>query len=268
MRRPVPLLVALLVLIPAIASPMAMAVFLVATDEEPEEFAFPTPAVPSVDEGDLEAYDVASLVPGQWVEYEIVSASQMTDSSRVRTRLSCVGLEGDTVWIEQVDYLLARLYPGTVLLCSVDRTSGRILRAWWGRPGGAGVEVRVRPRPSGGPVATTSRWGDATPETILHARGELSCELVRVLERPDYLPGMSSRTMTWMCAEVPFRRRSIQGAGDGDIRWEHPRTIQGGVAREYFSGLTVRMATKVVAWGADARPTLDVKIPDRPPEPR
>ena len=256
MHRPVPLLVALLVLIPAIASPMAMAVFLVATHEEHEEVVLSIPPVPSVGEGDLDAYDVATLVPGEWVEYETVSDSQLNESFRVRTRLSCVGVDGDTVWIEHVDYLLARFYPGTMLLCAVDRVTGLIRRAWWGLPGGTGVEVRVRRSPDDETTQTTGRWGDATPETLPHAGGELKCELVRVVERPDYVPGMSARTMTWLCAEVPFRRRSVQGAVDGDIRWDHPRTIQGGVAREYFSGLTIRMATKAVAWGRDARPSL------------
>jgi hypothetical protein len=99
---------------------------------------------PDVFESELEPYDWAGIGAGDWVEHDVASASPLDVSMRVRTRLACVGIDGGTAWVEERDHNVARFFPGASVLCEVERTSGRIARAWWGVPGRATKAVEVR----------------------------------------------------------------------------------------------------------------------------
>ncbi|MEK7465978.1 MAG: hypothetical protein AAB074_01070 [Planctomycetota bacterium] len=209
---------------------------------------------PDVFESELEPYDWGRIAPGDWVEHEVASASPLDVSMRVGTRLACVGFDGRRAWVEQRDHNVARFFPGASVLCEVERGTGRIARAWWGGPGRAtkAVEVR-RVTPSAGPPGFERR-ARADAATLALAGLAIPCSRTLIQERPS--GGVwSSRSAVWLAPEIPFPRRVTIAATDSSVSWEGTQA-HGGVAREEYSGLTVRMTTEVTAWGRDAKRTL------------
>jgi hypothetical protein len=237
----------------ALVLPLAAAAWIVlrAPGEEVPMERIPEP---DVYESELEPYDWGRIGIGDWVEHDVATASPMDVSTRVRTRLACVGIEGGTAWVEERDHNVARFFPGASVLCEVERASGRISRAWWGGPGRMTkpVEVRRVPRSSGPPgFERRARVDDAT---LAFGGLALPCSRTLIMERA--LGGnWSARSAVWLAPGIPFPRRATVAAADELVTWEGGRA-RGGVAREEYSGLTVRMTTELAAWGRDAKRTL------------
>lgn len=210
---------------------------------------------PDVFDAELERYDWASIREGDWVEHEVATSSRLDVSLRVRTRLACVGVEGATAWVEGRDHLVARFFPGTTVLYEVRRDSGRITRAWWAREGRAVRPVLVR-RVVTPPIAPSGyRRRARTEGCLLEAGGVvLSCVKALVQESADGRD-WSTRSTVWLSAEVPFARGVSMAAPGEEIAWEG-EAARGGVVREEYSGMAVRMTTELAGWGRDARRTV------------
>lgn len=263
MKRRVPAWAAGVALAAALLVPAAIGRALLAKRPEERPFELEIPARPSVSAYELIAYDVAALRAGDWVEYDNVCSSGLDVSSRIRTRLACVGVDGDAAWIESRDLLLARFYPGTVILMEASRSTGLVKRAWWGAPGGAGSEIAVEAPasavPRGEALALSRRRAAPSLESLETPQGALACELVRYSVKPREGEGTTSDARTWFSASVPFPRRVSMTAADDEIDWDAPRTIRGGVVREEYRGVVVRSEMVLTAWGRDARATLVVR---------
>lgn len=209
---------------------------------------------PDMFETEMEPYDWSAIAAGDWVEYDVATSSPLDASTRVRTRLACVAVEGRTAWVETRDHIVARLFPGAVVLCEVDRSSGRIARAWWGQEGSAGRPLEVRRIPSGsGPPGFDRRGRSECACLAVAGRPIRACRIV-LQERSTTTP-WSSRSAVWLSPDVPFPRRACVAAADEWVEWEG-RPARGGVAREEYSGLAIRMTTAVAGWGHDAAARL------------
>ncbi|KAF0245879.1 MAG: hypothetical protein FD180_1238 [Planctomycetota bacterium] len=237
----------------ALALPLAAAAWILFRPP-PEDVPLERLPEPDVFETELEPYDWGRIAAGDWVEHEVATASPLDVSTRVRTRLACVGIEGSTVWVEERDHNVARFFPGASVLCEVERASGRIVRAWWGGPGRTTKPVEVRRVITSAGPPGFERRARVDGATLAVAGLALPCSRALIMERA---PGglWSSRSAVWLAQQIPFPRRATVAAADERVAWEGGRA-RGGVAREEYSGLTVRMTTEVAAWGKDARRTL------------
>ncbi|MCE9584957.1 MAG: hypothetical protein K8T20_20895 [Planctomycetes bacterium] len=209
---------------------------------------------PDVFESELEAYNWGAISAGDWVEHEVATSSRLDESWRVRTRLACVGIEGGTAWVEARDHLVARFFPGSVLLLEVERASGRIDRAWWGPPGSRGEPVEVRRLPGVPGSSGIVRRGRGEAAMMSVAGFAFPCTRLTLQERSAG-GEWSSHSSVWLAPGIPFPRRACMGAGNDQVAWEGSPGA-GGVAWEEYSGLTVRMTSQVVAWGRDAKWSL------------
>jgi hypothetical protein len=212
---------------------------------------------PDVFESELEPYDWNAVSEGDWVEHEVSTASPLDESSRVRTRMACVKVAGGTAWVESRDHLVARFFPGCTVLCEVERSTGRIARAWWGAAGSVGEPVEVRRAQKTSGRGGVDRYGIGEAATLAVAGFTLPCTRMTLRER---LPGgdWSSQSAVWLAPKIPFPRRACVAAGNDQVAWTGAPG-RGGVAWEEFAGLSVRMTSEVVAWGQDAKPSLRAK---------
>ncbi|MCC6742131.1 MAG: hypothetical protein IT452_24130 [Planctomycetia bacterium] len=238
----------------ALAFPALLAAWILLGPEE-EELAGGRVLEPDVFDAELERYDWAVIGEGDWVEHEVATASRLDVSLRVRTRLACVGVEGATAWVEGRDHLVARFFPGTTVLYEVRRDSGRITRAWWAREGRPVRPVLVR-RVVTPPVPPSGyRRRARTEGSVLDAGGAvLECVKALVQESADGRD-WSTRSTVWLSPEVPFPRGVSMAAPGEEFAWEG-KAARGGVVREEYSGMAVRMTTELAAWGRDARRTV------------
>jgi hypothetical protein len=209
---------------------------------------------PDVFETELEPYDWGAIQAGDWVEYDVATASRLDTPTRVRTRLACVGIEDGTAWVESRDHIVSRLFPGTVVLCRVERASGRISAAWWGPSGGQARSIEVRRLPLGTVGPGIDRRG-RVQEATLSVGGRAIPATRTLLDERGGDGAWWFRMSVWLSPEIPFPRRACVAAGDQYVSWEGS-VPRGGVAREEYSGLTVRMTTEVVAWGTGAKRTV------------
>jgi hypothetical protein len=208
-------------------------------------------------ETEMEPYDWSAISAGDWVEFDVASSSPLDTSFHVRTRLACVAVDGRTAWVESRDHIVARLFPGHLVLCEIDRASGRIARAWWGAEGSVGKPLEVRRIPTGSGPPGFDRRGRVESATLCFAGRPIGASKVLLQERSTSSP-WTSRSAVWLSPEIPFPRRACVAAGDEWVEWEG-RAAKGGVAREEFAGLAVRMTTEVSGWGRDAKPRLSRK---------
>ncbi len=244
---------AILAIAGALALPVAIAAWIFLgpeVEETPNGFR----VEPDVFEAELERYDWAEIRPGDWVEHDVATTSDVVENFRVRTRLSCVGLEGGTAWVEARDHLVARFFPGSSVLCEVERGSGRIARAWWGGPGRATKPVEVRRVTSGSGVPGFERRARTDGATLAVSGVDLPCMRAVLQDRPAG-GAWSTRSTVWLSREVPFPRSANTSSAEDQMVWVGA-PARGGVAREEFRGLTVRMTTVLAAWGRDAKRTV------------
>lgn len=244
-------MLALAVLIPVALVPAAYGAYLyfrIRIERPPEIEA---PAEPSVYQHEFQGYDLAALRPGDWIEHEVLTASPFDGGAFVRTRLACVEADERTVWIEGRDHLVARFFPGTIVLYALDRATGVVREAWWGPEGGVGRPVSIDRRVTGSQAAVVEWRGQAIPEDMAFGDRTLGCQ--RVLCRVRSAGGeFSASSVAWLCPDVPFRRRACLSIDDTKVRWDTPPPAPGGLVRETYSGLTVKMVVRVVAWGKGA----------------
>lgn len=219
-------------------------------DETPNGFR----VEPDLFEAELERYDWGEIRAGDWVEHDVSTVSDVVPNFRVRTRLACVGMEGRTAWVEMRDHLVARFFPGASVLCEVEKSSGRIARAWWGGPGRATREVEVRRLKSAAGLPGFERRGRTDEATLSVSGVELPC-VRSVLQDRSAGGAWSTRSTVWLSREVPFPRSASTASGEDAVAWAGA-PVHGGVAREEFRGITVRMTTELAAWGRNATQTV------------
>jgi hypothetical protein len=251
--------IAFLVLTPLLAVPVTLAGLVASTRPEPVGIDMSFPAKPSVSDLELVPWDLARVRPGDWVEHDVSSFSRFDTPMRVRTRMACVGVEHSTAWVELTDHLLARFYPGTLILFEADLSTGLVRRAWWGPEGGTGslITVSDSPRLAGGPETPDGIPVRSDACSLLHDGHPLDCDRVTMLATPGLRESASGRSMeTWFSQRIPFPRRASLMVENSKIAWQGTAWRGGGVAREDFIGSTISMTSRVVAWGSDAVPRL------------
>lgn len=211
------------------------------------------PDQPYVAQGMLSTWDISSLKAGDWVEYEEICSEEP-----VRTRMACVAVEADVVWIEYTGQILF-FWEDTVLLFSVGKKDRLISKAMWGARGQVGREIRVDPAKAEGASAGPERTGTGvvSEETLKIENKDLKCEKIEL----DYKSGESKfHNRTWTSADVPFRY-SPPTAHLSGLKWEGKAAYVGGlVKREVVNPSNGKVETMtLVGWGHDATRTLKLK---------
>ncbi len=211
------------------------------------------PDQPYVAQAMLSSWDVDSLKEGDWVEHEEIVLEEP-----VRTRMACVAVEEEVVWIEYTGPILF-LWEDTVLLFAVYRKDRLISKAIWGAAGQVGREVRVDPQKAEGATSGPGRTGTGvvSEEKLTIKEKDLKCEKIAL----DYKSGESHfRNRTWTSADIPFRY-SPPTKHLGELKWEGKAAYAGGlVRREVENPANGKIeATVLVGWGRDARRTLKLK---------
>lgn len=229
---------------------------------------------PVIQEGMYSYYDLSGLKGGEWVEYESTSEMVMpnvpANPQKSSSKMACVGVEGDTVYLESDEMLSYNpAWKGMVIMCAVDKKSGNVTKAWWGKPGEAGKELKVQKPEGGKPVEPAKFDGSGTAkvskESIKVAGADYDCEKIE-MDMTTKANGMESKTKitTWSSEKVAFKNKAqaadAKDPYDGKIKWEGKAEGKGGVVKQTMesagTGYTMKSSKEIKASGTDAKMSL------------
>lgn len=216
---------------------------------------------PTVSDMQMSMYDIGALKAGDWVEYE-----QEAYGQKYSMKYACVGIEGDTVWIEYSDAGLAMMHKGTAILVAVNKGDRKVTKAYWGKPGEKGKELKVTETPKGDgskPAETPKITGTCkiSSEKCSAAGKDFDCEKM-AMETSMTMNGAEykSKTTMWKSDAVPFGYY-MDDKGEwkkamGDIKMEGEAKCKGGVVKTEteMSGMKTVMVLKGI--GTDAKQTI------------
>ncbi|MEK7468076.1 MAG: hypothetical protein AAB074_11735 [Planctomycetota bacterium] len=232
-------------------------------------------ADPVVYEKMFAEYELSGLKGGEWVEYETTGETVERGSpgtpDKAAWRLACVGVEPDAILLE-TNRETEHWWPGTVIVYSVDRKSGLVTKAWWGKPGEPGKEVEVPKsddKKPANPVKKTGFEGSGTikisKEKLSVPAGDFECEksesdITTKLPQREY----RQKTATWTSEKVPFPlKRPAAGAPDpydGKVKTEGKAEGKGGEVKSTFeesdSEWVLTSTTVLKRSGNDAKMSL------------
>ncbi|KAF0245875.1 MAG: hypothetical protein FD180_1234 [Planctomycetota bacterium] len=218
---------------------------------------------PTVSDMSMSMYDVGSLKAGDWVEYETEAYGQ-----KYSTKYACVGVEGDVIWIEYSDAGLAMMHKGSVILVSVNKGDRKVTKAWFGKPGEKGKELKVSvtPKPAGDPPKSDMKMkgtGKVSKDKLKVKDKELDCEklemdIVSTMGGKDY----PSKSTTWYCESLPFKYFQDEATKKNsdemmkDVKWDGKPEGKGAVARQESGEGPAKSVMACVGCGTDAKATL------------
>lgn len=217
---------------------------------------------PTVYDTSMAYYDIGALKAGDWVEVETV---MMGGSYKTKAKTACVGVEGDTVWIE-----VASPYgDGTMLLYGVNKGDRKITKAYWGKPGEVGKELKVQPMPGGGVAPTSEKPKQSgtvkvSTDKIKVGDQELECEKIESEITTESSAGKYTGKMTmWYSEKVPFKyfidEKAEKTVDDSGIKYEGKPSYKGGVAKMISGEGQAKSETNVIGFGTDAKQTVKTK---------
>jgi hypothetical protein len=213
---------------------------------------------PTVAESQMQAYDIGALKAGDYVEYEM---SMMGGAMKSSYKLACVGVEGDTVWIE-TDQLTSMMHKGTLILMAVDKNSRKVTKAFWGKPGEKGKELKVQggggatAQPTDTPKVTGT--GKVSSEKVKVKDTEFDCEKLE-METSTKIQGTEykSKSTTWNSEKVAFKayvdEKSDASKAMGDIKWEGTPSGKGGLVKMESESMGQKTTITLTGWGTDAK---------------
>lgn len=225
------------------------------------------PAPPQVFDRALAHYDFTATKLGQRLKYEITLDDE---EEKIPFTIACIEEDADHVWIE-TDATTYQSHPGTLMRFKIARKGGKILQAWWGKPGEEARAIDVTPTPEakpGGDKLKTEGTGKVTTEVLRVKGGPFECEKVEVdvVHSSDVL-SFRIRSTIWLSDEMPFvydwrGKESAEG-----IEWEGKPSCKGGMVRlesevtdEANGGVRISKRSEVlVDYGFDAVARLKVK---------
>jgi hypothetical protein len=218
---------------------------------------------PTVSDMQLSSYDIGALKAGDWVEYETEAYGQ-----KYSTKMACVGIEGDVVWVEFADAGLAMMHKGAVILVSINKGDRKITKAWFGKPGEKGKEIKV---------SVTPKPADPAPKSDVKMKGtgkvskdkakvkdkELDCEkiemdLVTSMGGKDY----PSKSTSWYSEAVAFKFFQDEASKKSsdemmkDVKWDGKPEMKGGLVRMESGEGATKSVQALVGMGTDAKMTL------------
>jgi hypothetical protein len=227
------------------------------------------PPAPAVHENDLADWDIAALAAGDWAEHELAgrSAPATTGNKRPARRLACVAVEAELAWIEVTMKNAGKDWDGMVLSLGAKKSDGKVTRAWWGRSGATGKEVKVGP-PAGGPAValgapkpTVTASGTVTKEKAKAGASTYECEKVEIeTQLTSSCCDEHARITLWICEKVAFRARldekvKVNGL-EAETTWTGKPTVKGGVVkRQVSTGGALEIMT-LLRHGTDAKEAL------------
>jgi len=226
------------------------------------------PTAPQVWETDLCDWDAAALKEGDWVEYELSSPSvTAAPGKRPARRFACVGLDGETAWVEVTEKNAGPAKDGMVLALGVSRETGRVTAAFWGRAGGRAIPVKPTagaPGMPGGPLVTrpsVAGTGTVSREKVKSGAALLDCEKIELrTELTSSCCNEKSRTTLWVSDKVPFpalvgERPLVKGVA-AEIEWTGKPTVRGGLVRKSVFRNNATETMTLLRHGRDAAVTL------------
>src|SRR5258706_2775080 len=221
---------------------------------------------------DVAGYDVEALKASDWVEHEI----EMTGGENFKAKRACLTVDGDTAWIE-TNWNLWQ-HSGTVFLLAVNRSDRKVAKAWWGKPGAKGKELKVKAYVADPSLAEieqemwkteTKGTGKVSKEKLQVNGMQLDCErtdLDYVMTNPGWTTGKKNELIElketkskWIGEQVPFRAFSSAKVTynlESHLKWEGKRTIRGGTVKSVTESPNFKWTMTLVGWGTDAKGTL------------
>ncbi|MBI2921536.1 MAG: hypothetical protein HYY18_10680 [Planctomycetes bacterium] len=225
------------------------------------------PAPPQVLDRALAHYDFTATKLGQRLKYELTLDD---GDEKIPFTIACVEEDADHVWIE-TDATTVESHPGTLMRFKIARKGGKILQAWWGKPGEDARAIDVAPMPEGKPGGDKLKaegTGKVTTEVLRVKGGPFECEKVEVdVVYSSEVLSLRVRSTIWLSEEMPFvydwrGKESAEG-----IEWEGKPSCKGGLVRlesevtdEANGGERLSKRTEVlVDYGFDAVARLRIK---------
>jgi len=216
---------------------------------------------PTVQDTQFAAYDIGALKAGEWVEYSMEAYGQ-----KYSYKYACVGVEGDTVYIEYADMGLAMMHKGTVILVAVNKGDRKVTKAWWGKPGekGKSIEVKATPAAGAGTPGETPKMkgkGKVSKEKCNVAGKDFDCEklemeITTTVQGKDYV----SKSSVWMAENVPFKNfvdeKADPAKAMGDITWEGKPSGKGTMVKTESEMMGQKSVIALSGTGTDAKQTL------------
>lgn len=229
---------------------------------------------PVIQEGMYSYYDLSGLKGGEWIEYETTSEMVMQgvppNPTKTSSKMACVGVEGDTVYLES-DQMLSYNpgWKGMTIMCAVDKKTGNITKAWWGKVGEAGKELKVEKAAGGKPAEAPKFDGSGTAkvskESIKVAGADYDCEKIE-MDITTKANGMESKmkTTSWTSEKVAFKYKAqaadAKDPYDGKVKWEGKAEGKGGLVKSTSdmagTGYTMKTTMEIKASGTDAKMSL------------
>lgn len=211
----------------------------------------------------LDPLDLASVKAGEWAEslltreYRPKGGTSRTLRSRVR--LACVKVEDDAVWIERTTSSAEKPEEKSVELFQIGKKDRRIRKAWSGKPGGTGREMRIVRRilPKAEKTTGTAK---VVEEKLKIGESEWTCQRID-FEQVDrsQKEELKYRQGLWLSDRAPFPFRLDEAylrARYGPLEWQGRPDGKRGIVKEVFEGSSYTNTTELQAIGTDAVPTL------------
>lgn len=226
---------------------------------------------PYIDEKTFDSYDLESLKGGEWVEYRW-TAETVTDKGVSKPgmeysyRIACVLVEPETVWFESSEFTARQPdLKGTLVLAAVGRKSGLVTRAWWGKPGETGKELKVQKAGVATPWSGVTGTAKVTRETIKAGGAEYECEKIESELTTTFNGTVAKAKHTlWNSETVPFKGKAPSEVAKESMKsltWEGTPTWKGWKVKETIErkiGEDISKATKeLLGCGTDAKPTIE-----------
>ncbi|MCE9584960.1 MAG: hypothetical protein K8T20_20910 [Planctomycetes bacterium] len=218
---------------------------------------------PTVGEGQWAAYDIGALKAGEYVEYEM---SMMGGAMKSSYRMACVGIEGDTVWIESNQ--MTAMDPtkkDMVILYGVDKKTRMVTKALLGKAGEAGKELKIDKAPATQPDPATAPkitgTGKVSNDKVKVKDTEFDCERLD-METHMEVSGMKidSKSSTWSSEKVAFKMfvddKKDNSKAMGDIKWEGKPSGKGALVKMTSESSGMKTEITLTGWGTDAKKTL------------
>lgn len=208
-------------------------------------------------------YDVSGLKGGEWVESETKMEYPGVAMPATKSKLACVKVDGDSVWIETVN-------ADQVVLYQIAKKDRKITKAWSGKVGEEGKELAVKPAPAAGstepPKYEISGTGKVSKEKLSISGKDVECEKVE-MDTTTKMSGMEmkAKTTTWYSTEYPFKfyvddKAPKQADPYEKIKWEGDKpSMKGGMVKTLSEANGGKSITAVIGWGSDAKPSLKMK---------
>lgn len=214
---------------------------------------------PMVYDSTTQNWDIAALKEGEWVETETKGSGYSSKS-----KMACVGMKDGLVWVE----MTGSNQEGWVTLLGVDKGDRKTKKAFWGKSGEEGKEIKVQAMPTagtaGGVIPKYKGTVKISKDTVTVGGTSVECEknesnITMTYDGKD----TATSSTSWMSDKVPFRswydeKATSEWAKNTDIKYEGKSNLKGAALVKMT---TEGSSTMIVGMGTDAKMTLKLPAP-------